>query len=211
MVKEISLSPQLDENAIRRFEGHAVRRKFPRNTIIFSKGDESDSLYLVCKGKVKVVIEDEQGKEIVLSVMGPGEYFGEMAAVDGAPRSATVVTREPTELMIIHRSDFRNVLSSNPDVVFNLLKVLVDRLRRADEKIERLAFMNVHGRVVDFLLRMAEPQDQKWVVREKPTHQEIGNTIGCSREMVSKVLRELLRNGTISIERNRIVINRRLR
>jgi len=209
MPKERSLSPQHDEDMIRCFEGVAVRKRFPRNTVIFSKGDESDSLYVVCRGKVKVVIDDEQGKEIVLSVMGPGEYFGEMAAIDGVPRSATVVTQEPAELLMVRRNDFRNILSTNPAMVFNLLKVLLGRLRKADHKIETLAFMNVHGRVVDLLMRFAEPQGQKWFVKDKLTHQEIANMIGCSREMVSRVVKEMLNDGTLSMESNRIVIHRK--
>lgn len=209
MPKERSLSPQPDEDMIRCFEEVAVRKRFPRNTIIFSKGDESDSLYVVCRGKVKVVIDDEQGKEIVLSVMGPGEYFGEMAAIDGVPRSATVVTQEPAELLMVRRNDFRNILSTNPAMVFNLLKVLLGRLRKADHKIETLAFMNVHGRVVDLLMRFAEPQGQKWFVKDKLTHQEIANMIGCSREMVSRVIKEMLNDGTLSMESNRIVIHRK--
>jgi len=209
MPKERSLSPQVDEDMIRCFEGVAVRKRFPRNTVIFSKGDESDSLYVVCRGKVKVLIDDEQGKEIVLSVMGPGEYFGEMAAIDGVPRSATVVTQGPAELLMVRRNDFRNILSTNPAMVFNLLKVLLERLRKADHKIETLAFMNVHGRVVDLLMRFAEPQGQKWFVKDKLTHQEIANMIGCSREMVSRVVKEMLNDGTLSMESNRIVIHRK--
>ena len=209
MPKKRSLSPQHDEDMIRCFEGVAVRKRFPRNTVIFSKGDESDSLYVVCRGKVKVLIDDEQGKEIVLSVMGPGEYFGEMAAIDGVPRSATVVTQEPAELLMVRRNDFRNILSTNPAMVFNLLKVLLGRLRKADHKIETLAFMNVHGRVVDLLMRFAEPQGQKWFVKDKLTHQEIANMIGCSREMVSRVVKEMLNDGTLSMESNRIVIHRK--
>jgi CRP/FNR family cyclic AMP-dependent transcriptional regulator len=158
---------------------------------------------------VKVLIDDEQGKEIVLSVMGPGEYFGEMAAIDGVPRSATVVTQEPAELLMVRRNDFRNILSTNPAMVFNLLKVLLGRLRKADHKIETLAFMNVHGRVVDLLMRFAEPQGQKWFVKDKLTHQEIANMIGCSREMVSRVVKEMLNDGTLSMESNRIVIHRK--
>jgi len=206
MVRGKSLLPRLDEKTLRFLETVAIEKRFPKNTIIFSKGDESDSVYLVRRGRVKVLIEDEQGKEIVLSTMGPGEYFGEMAAVDGSPRSATVMTREQTELLMIHRNDFRNLLSSHPDMVFNLLKVLVDRIRKADEKIERLAFMNVRSRVLALLMGLAEPQGQKWVVKDKLTHQEIGNTIGCSREMVSRVMKEMLNEGTLSMEKNRIVI-----
>jgi CRP/FNR family transcriptional regulator, cyclic AMP receptor protein len=209
MPKDRSAAHLLEADAIRCLEGVAVRKRFPKNTVIFSKGDESDSMYVVCRGSVKVVIDDDQGKEIVLSVMGPGECFGEMAAIDGVPRSATVVTQEPAELLMVRRNDLRNLLSTNPAMTFRFLELLLARLREADEKIVTLAFLNVHARVADFLTRFAEPQGEKWIVKAKTTHQEIADTIGCSREMVSRVLKEMLNEGALSMEGNRIVIHRK--
>lgn len=210
MAQETSSFSRLDDATIRFFEKAAVRKRFPKNTILFSKGDESDSLYIVCSGKVKVVARDELGKEIVLSLIGPGEYFGEMAALDGAPRSATIVTREPTEILVIHKEEFRRSLTSNPDLMFNLLRVLLERLRKADEKIESLAFMNVYGRVASFLMQAAQPQGEKWVIREALTHQEIADMVGSSRETVSRTIRELQEVGDISIDRKKITIHKKL-
>jgi len=209
MSKDISRFPQRDESTLRSLESVAVRRKFPKNTILFSKGDESDSLYVVRTGTVKVVLNDEKGRELVLAVLGPGEYFGEMAAADEAPRSATVITREPTEVLMIRRSDFRSILKRNPDLADNLLKVLLNRLRQTDEQIDHLAFMNAQGRVLDFLMQLAEPEGERWVVRGKLSHQEIGHSVGCSREMVSKAFRKLVKQKTISMEADRIVIYRK--
>jgi CRP/FNR family cyclic AMP-dependent transcriptional regulator len=210
MLEEVSLFSSLDEDAVREFERVAIRKKFQKNTIIFSKGDESDSLYMVYSGRVKAVIHDEEGREIVLSVFGPGEYFGEMAALDGVPRSATIVTKEPTEMMIVHREVFKRFLASNPDMVFNLLGVLLKRLRRANEKIESLAFSSVHGRVANLLMQFAESRGSKWEIDEKLTHQEIANMVGSSREMVSKILGELVEKGRISIEKKQITIHKKL-
>lgn len=210
MLGEIPLFSCLDENALREIESEAVRKRFPKNTVIFSKGDESDSLYVICKGKVKAVIHDELGKEIVLSVIGSGECFGEMAALDGIPRSATIVTKEPTELLILHRDDFKRILSSNLDVLFNLVSVLLARLRRADEKIESLAFWNVHGRIANLFMEMARPEGSRWVIREKMTHQEIADIVGSSRERVSKILKEIADAGYISIDHKQITIHRKL-
>ena len=210
MLKDISLFSCLDEEALGHVERVALRKRFPKNTIVFSKGDESDSLYIVESGKVKAVIHDEEGKEIVLSVFGVGEYFGEMSALDGVPRSATLITKEATEMLIIHRDDFKNSLSSNPDMAFNLLKVLLERLRRANQKIESLAFMNVYGRIANLLTQLAEPSGREWVIKEKMTHQEIANMIGSSREMVSKIVGELVEAGYISIEKKRITIRKKL-
>ena len=210
MLKDISLFSCLDEDAIRHVERVAQRKRFSKNTIVFSKGDESDSLYIVESGRVKAVIHDEEGKEIVLSVFRAGEYFGEMSALDGVPRSATVMTKEATEMLIIHRDDFKNSLASNPDMAFNLLKVLLERLRRANEKIESLAFTNVYGRVANLLTQLAVPAGREWVVEEKMTHQEIANMVGSSREMVSKIVGELVEAGYISIEKKRITIRKKL-
>ncbi len=200
---------RLDDVTIHLFEKVAARRKFPKNTILFSKGDESDSLHIVYRGKVKAVVHDEYGREVVLAVIGPGEYFGEMAALDGAPRSATIVTKETTEILIIHRNDLGKILSANPAVMFDLLKVLLARLRSADEKIESLAFMNVYSRVAHFLIQAAEPQGDKWVVPEAFTHQEIADTVGSSRETVSRTMKALLNSGYISIKNKRITIHRK--
>ena len=210
MLKDIATFSCLDEKTVRCFGKVAVRKRFPKNTVLFSKGDKSDSLYIVCSGKVKAIIHDELGKEVVLSIIGPGEYFGEMAAIDGAPRSATIVTKEPTETLVIDRDDFGRILSSNPDMMFDLLKVLLERFRKADEKIESLVFTSVYHRVATFLMQSAEPKGQKWVIEEKLTHQEIADMVGSSRETVSRAIKELLDAGHISIETKQITINKKL-
>ena len=210
MLKEIGTFSCLDDKTVRYFEKVAVRKRFPKNTVLFSKGDKSDSLYIVCRGKVKAIIHDELGKEVVLSIIGPGEYFGEMAAIDGAPRSATIVTKEPTEILLIDRDDFGKMLSSNPAMMFDLLKVLLERFRRADEKIESLVFTSVYHRVATLLMQSAEPRGQKWVIEEKLTHQEIADMVGSSRETVSRSIKELLDAGHISIETKQITINKKL-
>ena len=210
MPEEKPFFSRLDDTTIRFFEKTAVRKRYPKNSILLSKGDESDSLYIVCSGKAHVIARDEQGKEIVLSVIGPGEYFGEMAALDGGPRSATIVTKEPSEILVIRGNDFRDSLSSNPDLMFNLVRVLLMRLRMADEKIESLAFMNVCDRVSSFLMQAAEPQGDTWIVREALTHQEIADMVGSSRETVSRAIKELQKAGHISIEKKRITIHKEL-
>ena len=210
MLEDVALFSCLGEDAVRHFERIAVRKRFPKNATVFSKGETSDSLYVVCAGKVKAVVHDEQGKEIVLSLIGPGEYFGEMAALDGVPRSASIVTREPTEILIIRRDDFKRLLSLNPDMVFNLLSVLLGRLRRANQKIEALAFTNVHGRVAHLLMQLAERSDEGWIVKDKMTHQEIADMVGASREMVSRIMGELVTAGYLSVERKQIRIWKKL-
>ena len=200
----IPLFSCLDDTALDALSKVAVKKTFPSHTILLSEGDKTDSLYVICSGKVKVEISDEHGKEVILTMLGPGEYFGEMALLDGKPRSASVVTRGPTELLIISRNDFRDILISNPDAVYNLLRGLLKRLREANEKIESLALMDVYGRVLKLFVQLAKPKGQKLVIEEKLTHQQIANMIGSSREMVSRILKEL------TVDRKVITINRKL-
>ncbi len=197
MLRKIPLFSTLDDNGMNYLKDVAVKRSFPKNTILFSRGDESDALYLLYKGSAKAIINDETGKEIVLSTIGPGEYFGEISFLDGEARSATVMTREPVQVLIVYKNDFKKILFSNPDIVFRLLKELLKKLRRSTEQIESLAFMDVYKRIANLLLQLAKPQNAKWVIEEKLTHQEISNRVGSSREMVSRIMKQLQTGGYI--------------
>lgn len=201
----------LDEDEREALAEVAVLKTFPKNTILFSEGDTTDSIYIVYTGKVKVTIIDKHGKEIILSLLGPGEYFGEMAAlVEGETRSASVMTREPTKLFVISRKDFKEVLTSHSDIVFNLLRGSLERLREANKKIESLALMDVYGRVARLFLQLAKPKNDKYVIEEKLTHQDIANMVGSSREMVSRVLKELSVGEYISVSKKVITIKKKL-
>jgi CRP/FNR family cyclic AMP-dependent transcriptional regulator len=157
-----------------------------------------------------VGINDEEGREVILSVLGPGEYFGEMALLDGEPRCAYVMTKERTKLLIISKKEFENLLNANPGIMLNLLKGLQKRLREANKRIESLALMDVYGRVARLLTQIAGARVDEVVITEKMTHQEIANMVGASREMVSRVLKELTNEGYISIHKKRITIHRKL-
>ncbi|MEN8134239.1 MAG: Crp/Fnr family transcriptional regulator [Thermodesulfobacteriota bacterium] len=192
-------------------ERAAVRKVYHKNTIIFSEGDLSDSLYIVASGKVKVTIIDDHGKEIILSILGPGDYFGEMTALeDGFTRSACVVTREKSEVLVLAKKDFRKIISGNPDIVFGLLKDSMERLRKANKKIESLALMDVYGRVARLFMELAKPSNGKLVIEDKLTHQDIANMVGSSREMVSRVMKELSQGNYVTVDHKIIEINRKL-
>jgi len=189
----------------------AQKKVYPKNTIILSEGDTSDSLYMVCSGKVKVSIVDEYGKEIILAILGPGEYFGEMTAMaDGAARSACVMTRETCELMVLQKEAFRKIVKNNPDVVFSLLNKSMERLRDANKKIESLALLDVYGRVARLFTNLAKSHGDVQVIEDKLTHQDIASMVGSSREMVSRVLKELSSGGYISVTNKTITINGKL-
>lgn len=209
-LKNIPLFSGIDDESLQHLEKVAVKKLVPRNTILFSKGDETDSLYVIKSGTVKALIIDEEGKEMILSIHHPGEYFGEMSMIDKEPRSATLITKEPTELLIIHRKDFMKVFNSNPDMVYDLFKILLKRLRRATDKVENFAFKDVYGRVANLLNQLAKPMDDEQVIEDKLTHNEIANMIGSSREMVSKILKELTDGGYISTDKKQITIHKKL-
>jgi len=210
LLHQIPIFSCLQDDELDRLMGMAVRKRFPRNTVLLSAGDITDSLYVILSGKVKTVITDENGREIILSISGPGEYFGEMALIDGEPRSATIITREACQLLIFSKEDIKGVLRSSPDMIFTLLKGLIRRLRETDKKIESLALMDVYGRVAQLLTQMAEPVNETMVINEPLTHQEIANMVGASREMVSRILSELMRGGFIRVNKKIITILRKL-
>ena len=209
MLKNIPLFSSLNDQELDALSKVAVKKTFPKNTILFSEGDRSDSLYVICSGKIKVTINDREGNEVILAMLGPGEYFGEMALLDSEPRSACAITKESTQLLIFSKNDFMDIFSSNP-IAFNLLKGLIKRLREANKKIESLALLDVYGRVARLLIQLAKPQNQKMVIEDKLTHQEIANMVGSSREMVSIILKELSNGGYITVDKKQITINRKL-
>jgi len=210
MLREIPLFSRLDDKALGNLEKAAIKRAYPKNTILISKGDKSDQLFVVLKGKLKVAITDASGKEIIMSFLGAGDYFGEMAMIDGESRSATIRTTQASEVLTISRDDFHRTLLSSPDLMFELLKVLARKVRIATDKLESLAFEDVYGRLVKLLIQLARPHDGVWIVEESLTHQEIANMIGSSREMVTRILKALTSGSYISVDRKRITIKKKL-
>ena len=189
---------------------HIPKRSYPRNNVILSAGEQSSAFYLIISGRVKVIIGDEEGREVILALLGAGDYFGEMALLDDEPRSATVVTMEDCQLAVVSRQEFEQALSLRPDITTRIVLGLSKRLREANRKIESLALMDVYGRVAGTLLQLARPRDGKLVVTERLTHQEIASMVGASREMVSRILRDLTLGGYISVEDKHIVLHEKL-
>lgn len=192
--------------------GNAGKKRFyPKNTIILNEGDPSSCLYMIHSGKLKVYLADEQGREIVLNTMGPGEYFGEMALIDNEARSASVMTLEDSQLSLVTKENFDECLARNPKLATPLMLGLVKRLRISTRKIGSLALLDVYGRVASTLLQLAKEQDGKLVIQGKLTHQEIANTVGASREMVSRIMHDLAQGGYISVDsKKQIILNEKL-
>jgi len=210
-IQNIPLFSGLSNTELEEIMGITAKRSFPKNNVIINEGDETDSLYLIITGKVKIVLSDEDGKEITISILEPNDYFGELALIDDEPRSARVVTMEKCQFCVINQSDFNNVLDNNPSLVRNLLKGLSKRLREANKNIESLALMDVYGRVARTLLQFAKPEDDGTkVIREKLTQKDIASMVGASREMVSRIFKDLTTGGYISVESGIITINEKL-
>lgn len=197
LLQSIPLFAGLTEAQLDHIAKMAIRRKVPRHSTIVHVGDCIDALYVIVSGGVKVLNRDADGREVILTLLGAGECFGEMGLIDGAPRSADVVTNENCELLVIAKTDFKRALAENVDLCLNIMKSLVLRLREANRKIESLALMDVYGRVARLLLEMSEEVDGLKVVRKKVSKQDIAKMIGASREMVSRVMKDLGLRGLI--------------
>ena len=183
------------------------RKSYPRNSTIIAAGDPTDALYIVISGRLKVMMSDDEGREVILAILGQGEFFGEMGLVDDEPRSATVIAIEPCELLTIARIDFKKCLAENFDIAMGVMRGLVKRLREADRKIGSLALMDVYGRVARLLMEMAENVDGQMVVTKKLPKQDIAKMIGASREMVSRVMKDLQTSGYIEVRAGAIFLH----
>ena len=207
LLKKIPLFAGLPEVQLEQIARMAVSRKVVRHTTIVFVGDSTDSLFVIVSGSAKVLNRDAEGNEVILTLLGSGECFGEMGLIDGSPRSADVVANENCELLVIAKADFTSVLAGNVDLCLNIMKSLVLRLREANRKIESLALMDVYGRVAKLLLDFSVEENGLRVIRRKVTKQDMAKMVGASREMVSRVMKDLERSGYIRIEPGRIVLS----
>ena len=198
---------QLDEGELRSLAEQGVIKSFPKNTVIVNEGDETNSFYIIVAGRVKVYLSDETGKEIVLSTCGTGDYFGEMV-LDGGPRSASVMTLEPSRFAVIPKDKFREFLLTHPKFTMHFVERLIRRTRTLTENVKSLALMDVYGRVARLLLELAKPVNGKMIIEERLTQQDIADRIGASREMISRILKDLTIGGYITIEKKQITINK---
>ncbi len=194
----------LAEQHLKTLAEHGTVKAYPKNAVIVSEGDRSDSLYVILTGKVKVYLADEDGKEMVLNTQGPGEYFGEII-LDEGPRSASVMTLEPSKFSIVTREQFNQFLAQSPEVTLELVRSLIHRVRDLTKKVSELALLDVYGRVRGLLLELATEQDGKLVV-ERLTQQDMASRVGCAREMISRILKDLRTGGYIKDDGERIII-----
>lgn len=210
ILKTVSIFSQLTDEQAVQIERGAVRRKVKKNVIVINEGDESDSMYIITSGRVKVFLNDENGKEVVINDMGEGDYFGVYAMLDGSERSASIITTEPCEFLVISKRTIIKIFRDNPDAAFDMIKDLVSRVRELTFTVKNLALMDVYGRVANTLLSFAREQDGVLITEIRLTQQEIANRVGASREMVARIMKDLEVGGYISKKGKYIIINETL-
>ena len=206
MLEQIPLFATLPPDALSHLERHTRRQRYARETFLMGVGERADAMYLILSGSVKVFLSDADGKEVRLALLSAGDYAGEMALIDGQPRSASVVTAEESELCVLSKDGFNQCLAEHPDIARHVMVALVQRLRGADRKISSLALLDVYGRIAQLLLELGQPEGNLKVIGERLSQQEIANRVGASREMVSKIMKDLAQSGHIAVEKKRIVI-----
>lgn len=213
LLRGVSIFSDLEPTAVAALERLAEVRDFSSGAVIASQDEPGDALFVLVRGRVKVVLYGESGREMILSVFkSPGDFFGEMSLLDDEPRSATLVAAEPARLLVLSRRDFQAHIQAHPRTALRVLRELSQRLRRADEVIGNLALLDVFGRLAGKLRELAEAEGEPCeggvVVRERPTQAEIAAMIGTSRETVSRVLSELVKRGHIEMTGKKLLLRR---
>jgi CRP/FNR family cyclic AMP-dependent transcriptional regulator len=206
VLKSVPLFASFPDDQLHALATLVTRRSAPRSSLIMAAGDATESLYVVISGRLKVMMGDADGKEVILSLIGPGEFFGEMGLIDDSPRSASVIAIEPCELLSLSRRDFKKCMAENFEMTMAVMKGLVRRLREADRKIGSLALLDVYGRVARLLIDMSENVNGQRIVTKRLPKQDIAKMIGASREMVSRVMKDLQMGGYIEMRGSTIVV-----
>jgi CRP/FNR family cyclic AMP-dependent transcriptional regulator len=210
--RKFALFEELDERELASVAAVAKPRRYAKDDVVFHADEGGDVFCLIKEGQVKITMISPEGKEIILAMIGPGEFFGEMSLLDDEPRSATVIAMEPLELVTIWRADFLTILADNFSITKKLLATLSRRLRTASNRIESLATMDVYGRLARFFLDLArehgKPLDNGYVSVTRPTHQAIANMIGTSRETVSRLIHDLMKQNLLLSEGKTIYLRK---
>ena len=211
-LRQVPLFESLDDAEIDALSELTFTRTFNKETVIILAEEEGDTLFIIKDGQVKVSIVSEEGREVILSLLGGGAVFGELSLLDGKPRSANVVATEDTELLMLRRTDFIQLIYKTPQIATALLAELASRLRKTDRQIEGLALLDVTSRISETLLQLASEQgsesEEGVIIRHRPTHQELANMSGTTRETVSRVLKRLESQGYIISKGRQLIILR---
>ena len=198
------------DDLLRELFSRATVKTFPKNRVLITEGERGgDSIYLIRSGRVKVYLCSADGKEVDIDVLEPGDYFGEMA-LDQGVRSASVMTVERSELAIIRQAEFKKFLAKHPEFAMQFIVKLIERMRSLLKSVKSLALLDVSERVARLLLDLATEENGKLIITEKLSKRDIANRVGATREMASRVFRDLVSSGYIQLEPQKITIARRL-
>lgn len=212
LIRRVPLFALLTASQAESVAAGVTKRRFRRGEVVVGQGEKSNTLFIILTGRVRVLTADPRGREVILATLHPGDYIGEMSLIDNEAHSATVRADVQTDMLTLGRADFARCLPENTSMAYAVMKGLVQRLRQADRKIESLALMDVYGRVARVLLDLAVPDaNGVGVIREKVSRQDIAKMVGASREMVSRVVKDLADRGFIELcEGGSMVIKDRL-
>jgi CRP/FNR family cyclic AMP-dependent transcriptional regulator len=204
----MAITPHISD--LDNFLSHAHRRKYPNKTTIIHEGDRCETLFYIISGSVSVVLEDEEGKEAVMTYLNPGDFFGEMGLFEaGENRSACVRTKSECEIAEISYSGFNNYTRLHPEILYTIGQQMAHRLRTTTKRVADLSFLDVTGRIASILLELSKQPDAMTHpdgMQIKITRQELGRIVNCSREMAGRVLKDLEDQGLIEVHGKTIVV-----
>ncbi|MBP7453013.1 MAG: Crp/Fnr family transcriptional regulator [Ottowia sp.] len=212
LIRRVPLFSMLTESQANAVADAVIKRRFKRGEVIVEQGKKSNALFILLNGRARVVTADSRGREVILATLQPGDHIGEMSLIDNEPHSATVRAEVQTDVLMLGRLEFARCLPENSSMAYAVMRGLVQRLRHADRKIESLALMDVYGRVARALLEFAvETPEGELLIRDRISRQDIAKMVGASREMVSRVMKDLEERGFIDTQENgSIIVKERL-
>ncbi len=206
LIRRVPLFSMLTNDQARAVADGVVKRRFRRGELVVEQGKKSNALFILLNGRARVLTADSRGREVILAVLEAGDYVGEMSLIDNQSHSATVRCEVQCDMLILGRSEFARCLPENSSLSYAIMRGLVQRLRSADRQIESLALLDVYGRVARTLLDMSEEVEGERIVRGKVSRQDMAKIVGASREMVSRVMKDLEERGVIETQDNGAVL-----
>jgi CRP/FNR family transcriptional regulator, cyclic AMP receptor protein len=212
LIRRVPLFSMLTPTQAEAVADAVIKRRFKRGELVVEQGKKTNALFIILTGRARVLTTDSRGREVILANLSPGDYIGEMSLIDNEPHSASVRAEIQTDVLMLGRVEFARCLPENTSMAYAVMKGLVQRLRHADRKIESLALMDVYGRVARALIEASETDAQGQVfIRDKVSRQDLAKMVGASREMVSRVMKDLEERGYIeTLENNSVIIKERL-
>lgn len=210
-LRNVPIFNELSERDLEKIVGLGVRKKYKKGGIILLEEETGAALFVIISGKVKIVRMDDDGREVILSILGESDFFGEMAILDGLTRSASVVATAKSELFMIHRRDFLRLLNEYPSIGIALLRELTGRLRKADAQIKSLSLKDAAGRVANVIVQLADEigmfRKGRVEIDDLPLQQDMANMAGTSRETISRMLHKFIKSGQLTLQGNKLIIN----